>query len=177
LSFNIARSYEKIGDDAGALRWYRDYLRRDPSVKNAGDVQKLVQGLEASLAKKGVQQVTVLSSPAGATVTIDDRPVGVTPFTGEFAPGQHQIGVSLRGYADSQQKVALPADDDLPCVRLPLSCRHRPGTNPVAARLSGSGRGTRAPGHQERCTYEPPGIASRRFGFGCVGIPLDRRSV
>src|SRR5689334_2986846 len=42
LSFNIARSYEKIGDDAGALRWYRDYLRREPNAKNAPDVQKLV---------------------------------------------------------------------------------------------------------------------------------------
>jgi tetratricopeptide (TPR) repeat protein len=111
LSFNIARSYEKIGDDAGALRWYRDYLRRDPNAKNAADVHKVVRGLESSLAKKGVQQITVLSTPAGGTVTVDGHPVGVTPFTGEFAPGKHEVDVSLRGYADSQQSVALSADE------------------------------------------------------------------
>jgi hypothetical protein len=42
---------------------------------------------------------------------MDSRPVGVTPFTGEFAPGKHQVDVSLRGYADSQQSVALSADE------------------------------------------------------------------
>src|SRR3954465_4383762 len=94
LSFNIARSYEKIGDDAGALRWYRDYLRRDPNAKNGAYVRTLAKALQMSLAKKGVQQVTVLSGPAGATVSIDGRPLGVTPFTGEFAPGQHRIDVS-----------------------------------------------------------------------------------
>jgi hypothetical protein len=85
-------------------------LRRDPNAKNSADVQKLVQALETSLAKKGVQQITVLSAPPGATVAIDRRPAGVTPFTGEFAPGQHQVDLSLRGYADNQQKIELSAD-------------------------------------------------------------------
>ena len=34
LSFNIARAYEKLHDDAGALRWYRDYLRRSPNANH-----------------------------------------------------------------------------------------------------------------------------------------------
>jgi hypothetical protein len=111
LSFNIARAYEKIGDDSGSLRWYRDYLRRDPNAKNAADVKKIVGDLEQVLAKKGVQQLTVLTSPPGATVAIDGRPVGVTPFTGEFPPGGHQVDFSLRGYADAQQQVDLSASE------------------------------------------------------------------
>jgi hypothetical protein len=111
LSFNIARAYEKIGDDTGSLRWYRDYLRRDPNAKNAADVKKIVGDLQTSLGKKGVQQITVLSSPPGATVAIDGRPVGVTPFTGEFPPGQHQVDFSLRGYSDTQQQVDLSANE------------------------------------------------------------------
>jgi tetratricopeptide (TPR) repeat protein len=111
LSFNIARAYEKIGDDSGGLRWYRDYLRRDPNAKNAADVKKTVGDLQLSLAKKGVQQITVLSSPPGATVAIDGRPVGVTPFTGEFPPGQHEVDFSLRGYADAQQQIDLGANE------------------------------------------------------------------
>src|SRR5258706_6012598 len=58
LSFNIARAYEKLGDDSGALRWYRDYLRRNSSAGNAESVRALIATLAASLQKKGVQQVT-----------------------------------------------------------------------------------------------------------------------
>ncbi|HEX6271731.1 MAG TPA: PEGA domain-containing protein [Polyangiaceae bacterium] len=107
LSFNIARAYEKLGDDSGALRWYRDYLRRAPDAANAKDVQAAVDGLENRLAKKGVQQLTVLSTPAGATVTVDGRPVGVTPWTGDLFPGKHSVGLSLRGYDDQTLEVEL----------------------------------------------------------------------
>jgi tetratricopeptide (TPR) repeat protein len=100
LSFNIARAYEKLGDDSGALRWYRDYLRRAPSAPNAADVGARIAGYEQGLAKKGVQQLTVLSTPVGATVTIDGSPVGVTPWTGDIPPGKHKVELTLRGYSD-----------------------------------------------------------------------------
>src|SRR6187549_296475 len=113
LSFNIARAYEKLADDAGALRWYRDYLRRNPDASNATSVRPLIASLAESLRKKGVQQLTVLTSPAGATVTVDDQPVGVTPWTGELPPGEHHLLLSLRGYADAERKVSLVADQPL----------------------------------------------------------------
>lgn len=113
LSFNIARAYEKLADDAGALRWYRDYLRRNPDANNAGAVRPLIAELAESLRKKGVQQLTVLSSPAGATVSVDEQPMGVTPWTGELAPGEHRLLLSLRGYADVEQTVTLAADQPL----------------------------------------------------------------
>src|SRR3954471_11692771 len=53
LSFNIARAYEKLGDDSGALRWYRDYLRRNPDASNADTVRPLIATLAESLHKKG----------------------------------------------------------------------------------------------------------------------------
>ena len=113
LSFNIARAYEKLGDDSGALRWYRDYLRRNPDASNAATVRPLITALAESLRKKGVQQLTVLSSPAGATVLVDDRPLGVTPWTGELPPGEHRLLLSLRGYSDVEQSVSLAADQPL----------------------------------------------------------------
>src|SRR6478735_3304394 len=113
LSFNIARAYEKLADDAGALRWYRDYLRRNPDANNAATVRPLITALAESLQKKGVQQLTVLTSPAGATVTVDDQPMGVTPWTGELPPGEHRLLLSLRGYADVEKPVSLPADQPL----------------------------------------------------------------
>ena len=110
LSFNIARAYEKIGDDASSLQWFRDFRRRAPDAKNGPEVDERIHALEAALAKKGVQQVTVLSRPLGATVIVDEQPLGVTPFTGQLAPGVHRVVLSLRGYADSEQKLELPAD-------------------------------------------------------------------
>lgn len=109
LSFNIARAYEKLGDDSGALRWYRDYLRRAPDAANAKDVQATVSKLEDLLSKKGVQQLTVMSTPPGATVLVDDRPVGVTPWTGDLFPGRHRVALTLRGYDDQTLEVDLAA--------------------------------------------------------------------
>jgi hypothetical protein len=110
LSFNIARAYEKLGDDSGALRWYRDYARRSPNAPNIADVGVLVTRYEEQLAKKGVQQLTVLSTPSGATVTIDAAPVGVTPWTGDIPPGRHKVELTLRGYGDSTTELDLGAD-------------------------------------------------------------------
>jgi tetratricopeptide (TPR) repeat protein len=110
LSFNIARAYEKIGDDAASLQWYRDFRRRAPDAQNGATVDERIKSLEASLAQKGVQQLTVISTPPGATVIIDDQPLGVTPFTGQLAPGTHRVVLSLKGYVETSKEVSLAAD-------------------------------------------------------------------
>jgi hypothetical protein len=110
LSFNIARAYEKIGDDGACLQWYRDFRRRAPDEKHAREVDERIHALELVLAKKGVQQFSVLSSPYGATVIVDDQPLGVTPFTGQLPPGKHKVVLSLRGYSDSEQRLELAPD-------------------------------------------------------------------
>jgi hypothetical protein len=109
LSFNIARAYEKISDDAASLQWYRDFRRRASDAPNGPEVDRRIEQLEAVLAAKGVQQLTVLSTPSGATVTIDGQPRGVTPFTGQLAPGKHSVTLSLKGYTDAQQALELDA--------------------------------------------------------------------
>jgi tetratricopeptide (TPR) repeat protein len=113
LSFNIARAEERLGDSAGALRWYRDYLRRSPNVQNAAEVRAAIAALASTLAKKGVQQLTVLSSPEGATVEIDSQPVVVAPWTGELSPGRHHLSFSRAGYADAQRDVELSASEPI----------------------------------------------------------------
>jgi tetratricopeptide (TPR) repeat protein len=136
LSFNIARAYEKLGDDSGALRWYRDYLRRSPNAQNAGDVTAAIARYEARLAKKGVQQVTVLSTPSGATVSVDDANLGVTPGTFDLPPGHHVLTLLLRGYNDASAEFEL-APDRAQDVVLTLSRAATPaestGVPPIAA--------------------------------------------
>ena len=110
LSFNIARAYERLNDTSGALRWYRDYLRRNPRAKNAGEVKARIGELSAKLAQAGMQQISVLSMPTGALVVVDGRAVGVTPFTGELALGKHRVQLDLDGYRDQSSDVLLAAN-------------------------------------------------------------------
>jgi len=108
LSYNIARAYNKLADDAQTLRWYRNYLRLSPQAENASEVRQYVQSLAEALSKKGIQQLTVLSSPSGATVAVDGNPLGVTPLTVELAPGAHTAQLSLRGFSDASSSFTLP---------------------------------------------------------------------
>jgi tetratricopeptide (TPR) repeat protein len=110
LSFNIAKVYERMGDSRSALAWYRDYLRRLPTADNRAAVLERVGVLEQALRKTGVQQLTVLSTPAGATVAIDNVSRGVTPWTGELIPGPHTLALSLPGYREAVSEIELPAE-------------------------------------------------------------------
>jgi tetratricopeptide (TPR) repeat protein len=107
LSFNVARSFEKLDDTSGALRWYRDFLRRSPEAANAVEVRSKVAALATVLSQRGVQQVSVMSEPAGATVLIDEQNVGVTPVTRDLRPGKHRLVVRLAGHKDQGLDLVL----------------------------------------------------------------------
>lgn len=108
LSYNIARAYEKLHDDAQTLRWYRNFLRLNPRATNAAEVDGYVHSLSAALAKQGFQQLTILTSPPGATVAIDGTPLGVSPLTVEIRPGNHSALLSRRGFSDFNSTFVLP---------------------------------------------------------------------
>ena len=110
LSFNIASAYEKLNEPPSALRWYRDYLRRDPAAADRAEVEATVARLEAALKQRGVQQVTVSSNPPAASVSVDGQPVGTTPWTGELPPGEHQLEFTLAGRRAETKRITLPAD-------------------------------------------------------------------
>jgi tetratricopeptide (TPR) repeat protein len=190
LSFNIARAYEKISDDASTLQWYRDFRRRAPDAKNGPEVDEHIHQLELVLAKKGVQQLTVLSTPFGATVVVDEQPMGVTPYTGQLPPGTHKVVLSLRGYADSEHKVELAADraQDLTVPLVPA--RERPA-NPGAGGEEPAGPGKGATTTMGGAVPPPDHAASGpRFGIwpyvglgagalalgGALGFEMARRS-
>lgn len=111
FAYNIALSYEEVGERSRALRWAREFLRRAPDSPKAKEIQTLATKLQMQLAERGLQQMTVRSVPAGATVVVDGRPRGVTPWTGDLVPGEHDVGLTLRGYDDLEQVVQLPADE------------------------------------------------------------------
>jgi tetratricopeptide (TPR) repeat protein len=109
LCFNVARAYENLGNPAAALRYYRDYLRQADRPSDGDEVRLRVRKLEEQLALKGVQLLTVLSQPEGATVLLDGRPVGITPWNGETYPGKHRLALTLERHVTTTQVVELDA--------------------------------------------------------------------
>jgi tetratricopeptide (TPR) repeat protein len=134
FSFNIARAYSQASDLPNALRWYRDYLRRSPDASNASEVRARVLEYERELAKRGLQQLTIESTPPAATVVLNDKPVGVTPWTGELRPGNYRLELSLRGFADATRNVVLPPEHALDVsVDLTRSSEAAKAPGPVGA--------------------------------------------
>jgi tetratricopeptide (TPR) repeat protein len=190
LSYNIARAYDRLGDAARALQYYREYLRRDAAPANAAETRSRVRELEAALAQKGVQQLSVRSEPSGAILRIDDRLVGTTPWTGELPPGSHRLTITLRGYGEHGRAFELLAahatDIDVrletrvaPAPRVPSSSAAVPVASTAAPVAS-----TALPVEGEAATQDA------RFGFwpwvalgaggaalvGGLGFELARRS-
>jgi tetratricopeptide (TPR) repeat protein len=61
--YNIAQCHRHLGNQADALTFYRNYLRKVPEAHNRSEVLALVSSLEASLAEK---QASSNRPPAGA---------------------------------------------------------------------------------------------------------------
>lgn len=137
LRYNIALAYEEMGDTGRALAEYRAYLRQEQSSEQLAEVLGRVHQLEARLATLGVQQLSVLSSPPGATVRIGEQPVGVTPWSGELAPGLHEVTLELSGYAGQRSEVALPAHES---AELRLELSPRPAEQPPKPEPAAWGR-------------------------------------
>ncbi len=183
LSYNIARAYDKIGNTAQALSFYRDYLRRAPAASDKKAVAATIEALEKKLMKKGVQQITVLSEPGRATVVIDGQPVGVTTWTGELYPGHHRLTLRLEGYQDAQKVFNLPAhraiDVKVELTRKqkappPVAAAPRPAAPPEPASPPPA-PGPESHAHVAPWTWAALGVGVASLG-GSLGFELARAS-
>jgi tetratricopeptide (TPR) repeat protein len=185
LAFNIGRAYDKVGNLAGALRHYREYLRRVPDAPDRVEVSARVRDLERALSERGVQQLSVLSTPDGATVLLDGRPVGVTPWTGETWPGRHRLSLTLPGYSPTDEIVEIDlhraADAQIALSREPqpvAKAQQSPGERELGSRVGpltwiALGLGTAAFGAAlaiEMADREDPGISRTSAFFGGMGV-------
>jgi hypothetical protein len=135
LSFNVARAYEQLKMTALALRFYRDYQRREAGPPNANTEAATLRiaALERALMESGVQQLTVVSVPAGASLSIDGKALGATPWTGELTPGPHQLLLASSGYEETLRQFELPAAHALE-LRVSLAARSVvPAAPPLAS--------------------------------------------
>jgi len=110
LSFNIARAYEKLQDPATAVIWYRDYLHRAGFLPDRAAIEQRVSTLETVLSSKTLQRLSVASSPIGATLALDGKPLGNTPWSGQIPLGSHELELGFPGYVPLHQTVWLTPD-------------------------------------------------------------------
>ncbi|MEE2709113.1 MAG: PEGA domain-containing protein [Gemmatimonadota bacterium] len=61
-------------------------------------------------AQTRTRQLMIISKPSGASVYVDNRLMGFTPYSGRFAAGKYQVRVSLDEYKDWRQAVQLQGD-------------------------------------------------------------------
>jgi tetratricopeptide (TPR) repeat protein len=132
LCFNIARAYENLGNVNAALSYYREYLRRADRPSDGADVRERVHKLQEQLAERGLQQLTVLSEPVGATLVLDGKPAGITPWTGETYPGKHRLLLELAHHLPTERVIDVEANEARD-FSLALSPEPKPVALPLSA--------------------------------------------
>jgi hypothetical protein len=73
-------------------------------------LDKLAASLSAYLeTRKAVApaRITVQSRPIGASVTIDGRAAGETPFSIDLSAGTHELAINAAGHAGARKKITL----------------------------------------------------------------------
>lgn len=128
FSFNIGAAYQNLANTELALRYFRDYLRQVPGAPDRAEVLARIRQLESRLAERGVQQVTIWTQPPNAAITIDGKAVGLSPWTGELPPGQHDVVVRLAGHHTMQRAFELPADR---AIDIPITLLETPEALPA----------------------------------------------
>ena len=96
--FNIAADYEQIGDLRQAVHFYEKYIAVSEDGSDRDRVKKLLADIKARPAG-----LVVHTQPEGATLTIDGKPVGATPYSGQARGGRHMLVVELDGQRSSKE--------------------------------------------------------------------------
>jgi hypothetical protein len=158
--FNIAVDYERLGKLREAAAWYQRYIDAAP---DSPDRDRVIRSLGELRQRPGT--LTVRSVPDGARVWIDRREVGVTPYSGHLAGGDHVIriehgelreerkvtieygepaivDVALRGATGTLRVVGSPPGalvtvDDAPAGPMPIAIPLAPGDHAVVVSAQG----------------------------------------
>jgi PEGA domain len=110
IHFNIAQCRERLSEWPGALRAYTDYLREVPDATDRPAVRASIGKIERRLAASGVQALLVYSDPPGASVVLEGRARGTTPFHVSLPPGKYALALTLDGYEPAKHEIALSTE-------------------------------------------------------------------
>jgi len=111
LIYNIAKSYEKMGEYDKAIAHYRSYLQADPQAPDKQDVVQIIGALEARM-RQSLNELSVRSVPAAADVYLDDNKamVGQTPIDVRLPAGKHKLVLVKNGFETIERDFEMPDD-------------------------------------------------------------------
>lgn len=133
--YNIGHVYRQLQNYAEALRWLEKYLQdggRGVPQARVDEVQREIDEL-----RRRVAVLDITSDVPGATVYIDDEPVGETPLGKQLrvSAGRRRLKVQKAGYNTFEQTVEV-AGAETRSIRVPLV---ETATAPPAVLLSQRG--------------------------------------
>ncbi|MEZ4221212.1 MAG: PEGA domain-containing protein [Polyangiaceae bacterium] len=141
LLFSLAQAHRMQffrDSDPGRLRdavkYYREYLAREPNGKRAGEsteaLEKLVPLLErmsetdtggVATPTRGTKPRVMVSSPTeGAKIFFDGKAVDGATYIAEVTPGRHKVAIRAEGYEDYNRDVVVDPVGGAPPIDVEL---------------------------------------------------------
>ncbi len=114
LLFNIGLCYEKAGNAAEAITFFKRFVDAVPSSPKAASVYQKIATLERQMDDR-YRSIKVTTDPPGAIIYVDERAsgaVGRSPATIRLLPGNYTIIVDLDKHESAEAKVELTASRD-----------------------------------------------------------------
>jgi hypothetical protein len=118
-----------------AVRYYSEYIAREPNGKRAGEATEQLSKLKPLLDTKGgaapepqpgamamapsKPRVMISSPTEGVKVKFDGKPVA-HPYIAEVAPGKHKVMLSAPGHKDYTRDLTVDAKTGAPPLDIPL---------------------------------------------------------
>lgn len=139
--YNIARSYEKLGDSDNCVSGYQAYVDFYKRQNNGQDPKDIVD-VRASIAKCQLLQrpkVSIGSDPPGAKVYLEDKEhlLGQTPFETTLDPGRYKIVLELDLYVPAEETIEVRAGQPFD-IRFRLEKFQRTGSIRVKSNVRGA---------------------------------------
>jgi tetratricopeptide (TPR) repeat protein len=110
--FNVGETQYQMRDYAAALATFEHYLVESP----ANDSHRTLAEANIKELRTRVGRLRIVTVPAGAEISIDDKVVGQTPFEKAIVVGIGQLSVraTMPGRASVVRTVDVAAEDDVP---------------------------------------------------------------
>ncbi|MDD5307515.1 MAG: tetratricopeptide repeat protein [Deltaproteobacteria bacterium] len=113
LLYNIAQTWEKLGELDKAVDAFKRFLAADPNNEDKATIESKIASLEERLTATGI---VITSAEDGAAIKVDGKDKGMTPQDGviRLSVGPHKIVVSKKGFKDFVMSVAVAAGQGTP---------------------------------------------------------------
>jgi hypothetical protein len=161
-ALGAAECYERLGEKAYAVYYYRAYLRRSPGAPDGLEVAERVSDVLFSELQNG-RGLLEVEAPLPAKVSVDGRPIGALPIAAFLPLGEHELTVEFP--TGTQRRVVSLKRGKLTTS---LSLEPPPEITRTVANISStstSSTPTSAPSQEEEgpkwMVISHPGLASR----------------